>query len=64
MQTKPPALYSVAEAADILRMSKSGLYRLIQASKVPYRHLPNGFKALTQDDIDQILADAHRPAVA
>ena len=55
---------SVEEAADILRMGRSTLYRLIQENRVPHRVLPTGKKVMTQADIEQILADAHRPAVA
>jgi len=57
-------IYTVEEAAGILRMGESTLYRLIQRKLVPYRILPTGRRCLTQSDIDQILADAHRPAAA
>jgi excisionase family DNA binding protein len=57
-------IYTVEEAAGILRMSESTLYRLIQRKRVPYRILPTGRRCFTQGDIDQILADAHRPAAA
>lgn len=57
-------IYTVPEAADILRMSGRTLYRLIQANRVPHRVLPTGKYGLTQVDVDQILADAYRPAVA
>ena len=41
-----------------------GSRRLIKRKAVPHRILPTGRLCLTQDDIDQILADAHRPAAA
>jgi len=58
-------VYSVDEAAEMLGMSRAKLYQLVKAQVVPYRRIPNvaGVK-FTQADIDQILADAHRPAVA
>lgn len=55
---------SVDEAADILRMGRSTLYRLIKQGRISHRVLPTGVKCFTQADIDQILADAHRPAAA
>lgn len=57
------SVYTVNEAADILRMGRSTLYRLIKENRVPYRRLENGVR-LTNDDIDAILVEAHRPAVA
>lgn len=57
-------IHTVEEAAEILRMGRSTLYRLIKHKRVPHRVLPTGVKCFTQDDIDQILADAHRPAAA
>lgn len=56
--------YTVEEAAEILRMGGSTLYRLIKLKKVPYRILPTGRMGLAQADIDEILADAYRPAAA
>ena len=58
------SVFTVEEAAEILRMGGSTLYRLINRKLVPHRILPNGRKCLIQADIDQILADAHRPAAA
>lgn len=68
MKKRPKAptaqVFSVREAADILRTGHSTLYRLMKAGRVPYRVLPTGVKCFTQDDIDAILEAAHRPAVA
>ena len=61
---QPRVVFTVAEAAPILRMGKSTLYRLVNAKQVPHRVLPTGVKAFTQADIDEILADSYRPAVA
>jgi excisionase family DNA binding protein len=60
----PRITFTVDEAADMLGMGRSTLYRLLKAQQVPHRVLPTGVKCFTQADIDQILADAHRPAVA
>jgi len=57
-------IFTVEEAAKRLRMGGSTLYRLIKLKKVPYRILPTGRLCLLQEDIDQILADAHRPVAA
>lgn len=59
-----PQVYSVKDAADILRIGRSTLYRLVKEQRVPHRVLPTGVRVLTQADIDAILEDAHRPAVA
>lgn len=60
----PRITFSVDEAADMLGMGRSTMYRLVKQGRVPYRVLPTGVKCLTQADIDQILEAAHRPAVA
>lgn len=57
-------IYTVEEAAGILRMGESTLYRLIQRKQVPYRILPTGRRVFTQSDIEEILTDARRPAAA
>lgn len=58
-------VFTPDEAAEMLGISRAKLYELIKAQVVPYRRIPNvaGVK-FTQADIDQILEDAHRPAVA
>lgn len=64
---KPPPIdrISVEEAAEILDMGRSTLYRLIKEHKVPHRVMPGtGKKFFTAADIEQIVADAYRPAVA
>jgi predicted DNA-binding transcriptional regulator AlpA len=49
----------------MLGISRAKLYELIKAQLVPHRRIKGvaGVK-FTQADIDQILEDAHRPAVA
>ena len=61
---RKPKLYTVDEAAPLLNLSRSALYRLVKAERVPHRRWPNGRIYLTDADIAQILDDAHRPAVA
>lgn len=56
-------VHSVDEAADILRMGRSTLYRLIREGKVSYRLLDNAVR-LTDADIDEYLEAKHRPAAA
>jgi excisionase family DNA binding protein len=57
-------VYNVEEAADLLGVGRSTLYRLIKAQQVPHRVLPTGVIRFTDADIESVLADAHRPAVA
>lgn len=61
---EPPTVYTVKEAADLLSMSRATLYRLIKKHRVPHRVMPTGVIRFAQADIDEILDDAHRPAVA
>jgi excisionase family DNA binding protein len=63
---RPPAvqLYTVAEAATQLRMSRATLYRLVKQGKVPHRQIKGVGVSFTPDDLTAILEDAHRPAVA
>lgn len=58
-------VYSVDEAAEMLGISRAKLYELVKANIVPHRRIKDvaGVK-FTRRDIDQILEDAHRPAVA
>lgn len=60
----PVKVLTVEEAADALRISRSKLYRLIAEGKVPHRKVDGWGVRLTSDDVDEILADAFRPAVA
>lgn len=65
-ESRPPViqLYTVAEAAQQLRMSRATLYRLVKQGKVPHRNLKGVGVSFTPDDLTAILEDAHRPAVA
>lgn len=65
METRNRLVYSVDEAAEMLGVSRAKLYELVKAQVVPHRRIKDvaGVK-FTQGDIDQILDDAHRPAVA
>jgi len=65
-ESRPPAiqLYTVAEAAQQLRMSRATLYRLVKDGSVPYRRIRGVGVSFTPDDLTAILEDAHRPAVA
>lgn len=55
---------SVEEAADILELGRSTLYRLIQQGRVPYHIKPTGVRYFTPEDLQQIVANGQRPAVA
>lgn len=65
MAARARLVFSVEEAAEMLGMSRAKLYDLVKDQLVPYRRISGtaGVK-FTQADIDQILADALRPAVA
>lgn len=65
VDTRVRLVFSPEEAAEMLGISRAKLYELVKNQKVPYRRLPDvaGVR-FTQDDIDEILADAHRPVVA
>lgn len=60
----PRRVYTVEEAADLLDMGRSTLYRLVKKQQVPHRRLPTGVVKFTDADIDEILDDGYRPAVA
>lgn len=63
MTQRRAGVYTVDEAAEILRMGRSTLYRLIRAGKVSYRLLDNGVR-FTDADLDEYLEAKHRPAAA
>jgi excisionase family DNA binding protein len=57
------SLYTVAEAAQLLGMGRSTLYRAVKAKQVPHRLMPGtDIVRFTDTDIEQIVADAYRPA--
>lgn len=62
--TAPRQVFTVEEAAETLRLSKSKVYQLVADGKIPHRKLDGTRIVLTQDDVDQILANSYRPAVA
>lgn len=63
--TKPPIdVITVEEAADILEVGRSTLYRWMKHGLVPYHIKPTGFRYFTVDDLHQIVEDGQRPAVA
>lgn len=65
MAVEVPALYTVAEAAKLLGMGRSTLYRAIKDKQVPHRLMPGtDIVRFTEADIEQIVADAYRPAAA
>lgn len=59
-----PLYFTVEEAAPLMRMGRSTLYRLIKARRVQYSLDPAGRIRFTQGDIDINVAAGHRPAVA
>jgi excisionase family DNA binding protein len=59
-----PQVFTLEQAAKVLRIGRSTFYRLVKEQRVPHRVLPTGVRVLTQADIDAILEEAHRPAVA
>lgn len=63
---KPPngLYYTVEEAAPLLRMGRSTLYRLTKKSLIGYTLDPAGRIRFTQGDIDAALEAGRRPAVA
>lgn len=58
----PTAVFTVAEAAPRLRMSKDKLYRLVREGKVPHRK-SEGTVLLTDVDIADYLAACYRPVI-
>lgn len=64
MPELPQLVYSVDEAADMLRIGRATLYRAIDERRVPHRKMINGQTRLTRDDVDRILADALVPPAA
>lgn len=69
-QQAPRKLYTVAEAAQVLEISRSKLYRLIQTGQVPYCVMASGARRMTQADVDTTRSwldqpvFVHRPAAA
>lgn len=57
-------IYNAEEAAQQLNMSRATLYRLAKAQQIPCRKIRGVGIGFTDADIDEILADAYRPAKA
>lgn len=56
-----PTFYTVEEAAPLLRMGRSTLYRAIRAGKVAYHVMPTGVIRFTDEDIEETLEWSARP---
>jgi len=59
----PSEVFTVAEAARRLRMSKHYLYQLIREGKVPHRRMDGAIR-MTDVDIADYLDRCYRPVVA
>jgi excisionase family DNA binding protein len=59
-----PLVYTVPEAAALLRLSKSKVYQLITDGRMPPRKLDGTRIVLIQADVDTDLADSYRLAAA
>lgn len=57
-------VFTVAEAAQLLRISEATVYRLAAAGDIPHRKIRGTGIRFTGADIDKILADALRGAAA
>lgn len=55
-------LYTVEEAAELLRISPDKLYRLRKAGEIPHRKI-GGAILFADEDIQTYLAACYRPAV-
>lgn len=64
--SKPPErlYFTVDEAAPLMRMGRSTLYRLVKERRVHYSLDPAGRIRFTQSDIDANVDAGRRPAVA
>lgn len=56
-----PAAMSLDEAASYLRISKSGLYRLLNSGRLPSVHIMRR-RLIRRVDVDALLADAAQGA--
>lgn len=57
-------LYRPEEAAEILRISRATIYKLLKEDAIPYRQLPNAGARFTRDDLLAILEGARRGAIS
>lgn len=53
-------LLTPGEAAEVLRIGKSTMYRWVKESKVPYIRLPSGDVRIDEKELDAWLADRSR----
>ena len=56
-------LYTVDEAAELLKVSRRHLYQLARDRKVPHRKVKGMSVRFSQKDIEEILTDSYRPVV-
>lgn len=64
MKRTPPTLLLPVEAAEILRISPSTMYRWIAAGKVPAFRLPSGDVRIDQDKLlDWLETRSRKPRV-
>ena len=54
---EPEHLYTVEEAMDYLRVSRSTLYRMIRANHLRYYDLPIGGRRFKREDLDAVLIE-------
>lgn len=59
-----PQVYRVEEAAKLLNVGRSTLYRGIAAGKVPHRFIDGVGLRMTDDDVRDYLDRAARPVIA
>jgi excisionase family DNA binding protein len=54
--TQLPALLTVAEVAEQLRITDETVHRWAREGKLPYVQLPSGLKRFRREEIEAILA--------
>lgn len=59
----PRVVYTLDEAAEMLLLTRSTLYRMVKAKRVPCRKVTTRGVTFTADDIAKILEDSYRPPV-
>lgn len=51
-------VFTIEEAAELLRISRPTLYRMVKAGEVPHRKIGKRAVTFTVADLNKILADA------